>query len=216
AAGEAEGCSGISFTTETFLIAPECATITIPQDGAKGIATDITFNWNEIEDVEWYYVSIGTSPGAKDVLENQIVLTTSYKPKNKLNASQKYFVSVVPYSPSGEAVGCAEISFTTKSNDQHFKTKYGISPNGDGINEFWAIDKIEDYPQNKVSVYNRWGDKVFETHNYDNTTNVFDGTANNLTQLGASKLPEGTYFFEILLQEDFKKISVKGFILIKR
>src|SRR5690606_40143939 len=40
AAGEAEGCPEISFTTITLLTPPECTAITSPRDGEIGIALD--------------------------------------------------------------------------------------------------------------------------------------------------------------------------------
>ena len=44
----------------------------------------------------------------------------------------------------------------------------GISPNGDGINDTWVVDGIQNYPANKVQVFDKWGDMVFEKDNYNN------------------------------------------------
>ncbi|MDI5896084.1 gliding motility-associated C-terminal domain-containing protein, partial [Flavobacterium algoritolerans] len=74
-----------------------------------------------------------------------------------------------------------------------------ISPNGDGINEKFIIDNIDDtvcYPDNTVEIYNRWGVLVYETKGYNNTTNVFDGTSLGRTTVSQSTgLPTGTYFY---------------------
>ncbi|MHA7060220.1 HYR-like domain-containing protein, partial [Aquimarina sp. M1] len=96
------------------------------------------------------------------------------------------------------------------------ETKYGFSPDGDGINEFWEIDGIENYPNNQVSIFNRWGDLVFEIEGYDNTSRVFNGIANRKRSLGGDKLPEGTYFFNIKTEgtNHFKKST--GFLVLKR
>ena len=96
------------------------------------------------------------------------------------------------------------------------ETKYGFSPNGDGINDFWQIDDITNYPNNQVLIYSRWGDLVFETENYDNTTNVFTGIANKSRNLGASQLPEGTYFFEIRVNQPHHFKKLKGYLVLKR
>ncbi|PBJ09049.1 gliding motility-associated C-terminal domain-containing protein [Flavobacterium sp. ACN6] len=76
-----------------------------------------------------------------------------------------------------------------------------FSPNGDGINDIFKIDNIDDlicYPENKVEIYNRWGILVFETTNYNNTTNMFDGTSRGRTTVNQSDgLPTGTYFYII-------------------
>ncbi|WDF58276.1 gliding motility-associated C-terminal domain-containing protein [Flavobacterium sp. KACC 22758] len=74
-----------------------------------------------------------------------------------------------------------------------------FSPNGDGKNDVFVIDGIGDltcYPENNVEIYNRWGILVFETHNYNNTTNAFDGTSRGRTTIRQSEgLPTGTYFY---------------------
>ncbi|OXB02441.1 HYR-like domain-containing protein [Flavobacterium pectinovorum] len=76
-----------------------------------------------------------------------------------------------------------------------------FSPNGDGINDAFKIDSIDDltcYPENTVEIYNRWGILVFETVNYNNTTNAFDGTSRGRTTVKQSEgLPTGTYFYII-------------------
>ncbi|SHH89784.1 HYR domain-containing protein [Flavobacterium defluvii] len=99
---------------------------------------------------------------------------------------------------------------------QKDETKYGFSPNGDGINDFWEIDNITNYPKNEVLIYNRWGDLVFQTENYNNSTNVFNGIANKSRSLGANQLPEGTYFFEIRVNQPHHFKKTKGYLVLKR
>ena len=73
-----------------------------------------------------------------------------------------------------------------------------FSPNGDNKNQYFIIDNITDecYINNSVEIYNRWGVLVFETKNYNNTANVFDGTSKGRTTIKQSEgLPTGTYFY---------------------
>src|SRR5690606_6965990 len=37
-----------------------------------------------------------------------------------------------------------------------------LSPNGDGINEFLMIEAIKDYPENRVTIFNRNGTVLWE------------------------------------------------------
>ncbi|SED16571.1 gliding motility-associated C-terminal domain-containing protein [Tenacibaculum sp. MAR_2009_124] len=97
-----------------------------------------------------------------------------------------------------------------------FKDKYGFSPDDDGINEYWEIPGIENYPKNKVFIYNRWGDLVFEISDYNNSSNVFGGTANKKRSLGADELPEGTYFFQIKIDNPQHQKEQTGFLVLKR
>ncbi|MDP4586836.1 MAG: gliding motility-associated C-terminal domain-containing protein, partial [Flavobacteriales bacterium] len=87
-----------------------------------------------------------------------------------------------------------------------------ISPNGDGINDVFEIIGLEDYPGNRLSVYNRWGRLVFEQDEYDNS---FDGHSQDALTLGNGLLPEGTYFFVLDLGGAGIK-PVKGYIYINR
>ena len=66
----------------------------------------------------------------------------------------------------------------------------GLSPNGDGNNDVWWIDGIEKFPENKVKIFNRWGDKVRDLENYDNTNVYWDGKNND-----GQRLPDGTYYY---------------------
>jgi len=69
-----------------------------------------------------------------------------------------------------------------------------ISDNRDARNPMMKINNITSYPNNKVTVFNRWGDKVFEIRGYDNAQKVFTGDSN---VGGNSELPPGTYFYTI-------------------
>ena len=62
-----------------------------------------------------------------------------------------------------------------------------ITPNNDGINDFWTIKNIENYPFCRVEIYNKWGQLVYQSIGYNNRQK-WDGTSNGNT------LPSGTYF----------------------
>lgn len=71
----------------------------------------------------------------------------------------------------------------------------GISPNGDGRNDYFVIQNIQFLePTNKVTIYNRWGDKVFEMDDYNSldAQKRFEGKQNN-----GKTLPSGVYFYKV-------------------
>jgi gliding motility-associated-like protein len=87
-----------------------------------------------------------------------------------------------------------------------------ISPNGDSKNDTWMIKNIEllqDTRFNHVTIFNRWGDAVFETDNYDNLGRQFNGRNKN-----GSELPAGTYFYKITFASGRKLLT--GYISLKR
>lgn len=95
----------------------------------------------------------------------------------------------------------------------------GVSPNGDGFNDYFYIEDIEEMPNNMVQIYNRWSIKVFETREYDSSGNVFNGFAETGMTFGGARLPGGTYYYVISydsLGDDGKvnRISKMGFLYL--
>jgi gliding motility-associated-like protein len=43
-----------------------------------------------------------------------------------------------------------------------------VTPNGDGINDFFRINGLENFPNSSLFVYNRWGKQIFTSSNYNN------------------------------------------------
>lgn len=84
-----------------------------------------------------------------------------------------------------------------------------ITPNADGIHDFLKIQNIEEYPENVVIIYNKWGNKVWETKAYDNQLNVFEGKANN-----GAELITGNYYYTISKGNGDKSLS--GYLYIQR
>ena len=84
-----------------------------------------------------------------------------------------------------------------------------VTPNGDGIHDFFKIVNIESYPSSNVSIFDRWGGKVFETSNYNNTSNFFNGISDS-----GDELITGNYYYFIDKGNGDK--PERGFIFLKR
>lgn len=80
----------------------------------------------------------------------------------------------------------------------------GFTPNGDEKNDVFTITGIQNYPKNKLSIYNRWGNRVYQKDNYQNT---WDGTWED------KLLPDGTYFY---ILDDGKGKTYSGYLVIYR
>lgn len=83
-----------------------------------------------------------------------------------------------------------------------------FSPNQDGYNDRFVIPDLGNY-RISFTAWNRWGDIVYESENYDNT---WDGTCQGPICMGGGNLPEGTYFYMMQVEE----IILKGYITLKR
>ncbi len=87
----------------------------------------------------------------------------------------------------------------------------GFSPNGDGYNDVFVISKIEDYPDNMLRIFNRWGNMVYEMHDYDNSWN---GTSNVSMLMNGNPLPDGTYYYVLDLGNGNEILT--GYIVLRR
>lgn len=107
--------------------------------------------------------------------------------------------------------GVIDFSTQTVSTPVHL-TKYGIftlakakvndkiivytaiSPDGNGQNDYLIIEGLENYPNNKLMIFNRWGREIFNTESYDTYGNVFKGYANK-GETTNKLLPSGVYYY---------------------
>ncbi len=80
----------------------------------------------------------------------------------------------------------------------------GFSPNGDGVNDYFTVEGIEDFPETQVTIFNRWGNEVYTSPDYKNNWN---GNWNN------KNLPDGTYFYRVGLKDGG---SFSGYVQITR
>jgi gliding motility-associated-like protein len=84
-----------------------------------------------------------------------------------------------------------------------------VTVNENGKHDFLKIVNIEQFPGNKVTIYNRWGDKVFEVSDYDNQNNVFAGLDDS-----GNELPDGNYFY-VIDRNNGRKVK-NGYLYLRR
>lgn len=95
----------------------------------------------------------------------------------------------------------------------------GVNPNDPGGNDYFKIVGLENFPDNRVRVYNRWGVLVFDETKYDTNNNVFRGTSNGRTTIKRDEeLPVGTYFyiFDYVVPETSISKSIQGYLYLNR
>ena len=86
-----------------------------------------------------------------------------------------------------------------------------ITPNGDGVNDVWVIEGLQNYVTNYVQLFDKWGNRVFEKSNYRND---WYGIGSK-----GESLPDGTYYYLIKLNRANVRGGRnvwKGAMLIKR
>jgi gliding motility-associated-like protein len=95
-----------------------------------------------------------------------------------------------------------------------------FSPNGDGIQDYFRIKNIENYPNAKIEIFNRWGKIVYEQENYGNsqmwgeTDAWWNGSSNSNMNFGNEILPSGTYFYILYLNNG--SAPMNGFVYLSK
>lgn len=96
------------------------------------------------------------------------------------------------------------------ASDIPIRIHKAVSPNGDGINEYLIIEAIKDYPENRVTVFNRNGTIVYEVSGYNNGTRAFRGIG-----AGENRVQAGTYFYVAEIRVDGEWKYEKGWFVLR-
>ncbi len=95
------------------------------------------------------------------------------------------------YTLSAGAGGCADSDEVTVTVRPPIRIPNAFTPNGDGHDDTWQIEFIEQFPDNTVSVFNRWGNRIFSAENYSRA-NEWRGDING------QPAPVGTYYYVVV------------------
>ena len=119
--GATDGGADLQFFVDNFEVRltpslpPSCASnvVATPDAACGNFANSIT--WDAAVGADGYYLTIGTSTGASDVLNNvDLGNVLSYSFVGTIGTT--YFYTLSPYNGVGPATSCTEMSFVTNSN----------------------------------------------------------------------------------------------------
>ena len=93
----------------------------------------------------------------------------------------------------------------------------GVSTNGDGKNDGFRIEGIENYRKNTLKIFNRWGVLVYQKEGYTNA-DPFTGYSNGRSTIeSGKKLPQGTYYYILDYQDSNNRTQTKsGWLYLKK
>ena len=167
---------------------------------------NFTNSTNSISDISQTIDFINTSSGAIEYLWNfgDGIFDSTVNVSHNFNIMQldSFKVELIAISTHGCVDSAYRWIYFTKSNDIFIPT--GFSPNNDNQNDDWKIKGIEKYNEAKISVFNRWGQLLFEGNNIKSSWN---GIYNN------ELLPTGDYYFIIDLGNNQK---YNGVVTLKK
>ncbi len=177
------------YTLNIAEIAPACTTLSSPANSATGVSVNPTLSWTAVTPVLGYKLSLGTTSGGTEVLNNVNVTTgTSYNVTSLAN-NTTYYAKVVSYNAVGDATGCTETTFTTIAAAPSCTT---ITSPADG-----ATGVAKNVTITWNSAAGATGYKVY-IGTSSGGTNVVNGTEVATTQYAATLLDGTQYFVKIV------------------
>jgi len=202
-----------SFNTYVWNTGENTPTITTTEGGdysvivANGIGCEgsdnITLEKFPAPIVELSASDNNIAPGDTILLNASGLLSYNWSPDSVLlNISgaeaeaSLYSTTLIKVNGQGEN-GCpgeAEINITVLQDQigNKLKPKKFFSPNNDALSEYWEIERIEEFTQCGVEVYDQEGNKIFESKPY---LNDWDGTSKG------RQVPDGVYYYVIKCDE---------------
>ncbi len=203
-------------TTNTIVVAPEDETVysvTMTEGTCTGSAS-ITITPSQATEFAWedtIYLALGESVSVSGPAGFQ---TYEWSPGEQLhdstvqvvvfNGTESQTVNLIATHPDGcivqKTVVFIVVSLTVPN---------GFSPNGDHINDWFVIPELVDYT-GKLIVWNRWGEVVFQSNNYQNNWGGTCETGSCFENGG--DVTAGTYFYSL----DVGGITKEGYITIVR
>jgi len=123
-------------------------------------------------------------------------------PGHSYNLPGNYTVTLYAYN----SLGCVDTAYMNPFvvvPDPELVIPNAFSPNNDGINDTWVIKGLNAYPDAKVDIYNRWGQRVFGSKGYPTP---WDGRYNGTV------LPVGTFYYVVIANG----ITYSGWLMLFR
>lgn len=167
------------------------ALIANPQVVSPDFVSDTT-SWTKVTGVfiangDEEYLTIGNFRDTMEIANDTLCTKPGTGWQNGFSAYSYYYIDGISFEDKGEA----------------FLPNI-FTPNNDGVNDFIDFEKFSNLKEFEVSIFNRWGTKVFSTN--DSTEKWYGKDDKNKI------LHSGTYYYTISFSTSIKQQSVKGFI----
>ena len=172
----------------------------------------VHLSWNEFSQIDSFLEGteledltvVGYKNGTWELIPSELSPQTSNSKLSGVLSSQTP-ISLADYSALALAVkGIKGVD----GSSGYPRVAEGISPNGDGDNDTWYIEGIENFPQARIYVYNRTGERVFQALNGYLNDWIGDWKERGIP------LPSAPYFYTIDLDAD-GEVDMSGWLYIQ-
>ncbi|WP_160136764.1 T9SS type A sorting domain-containing protein [Chryseobacterium sp. c4a] len=106
--------SVITFNGLTPGTTPACTSLMSPANNAIMVPLSSVISWYPSPGATSYKISIGTTPGGSNIVNQQSVSTTSFTPAAPFSSDTTYYVRIVAVGAGGQSSGCSETKFSTE------------------------------------------------------------------------------------------------------
>ncbi|HSZ25666.1 MAG TPA: Ig-like domain-containing protein, partial [Cytophagaceae bacterium] len=151
--------------------------------------------------------NVATSNGGIITINNSGMYT--YNPPTDFTGTDTYL-----YTIQDRCGHTAQATISIRVYEIIKKTLFipgGFSPNGDGVHDYFELGNTEGYTDIQIKIFNRWGSLIYENSDYK-APNWWDGNSNASMTIG-NRLPDGTYFYEIVTNTGEKYVN---YLTLKR
>jgi gliding motility-associated-like protein len=140
----------------------------------------------------------------------------TWTPQSGETVAGEYGITLDAYSvnnaPSGNVYECHDtISKVITIINDNIMFPTVVTPNGDGINDVFYIHNLVDgqaFPDNELSVYNRYGKRIYFVQDLRNEKDFWDPEKTNS--------PSGTYFYRFIGRGPIRNVEFKGSVEVIR
>ncbi len=158
------------------------------------------------------YIDIGSiEPPKEGILHIQSDGNFQYQPSTSFEGTVHFEYTLCDFRPD-QLCDKAVVNIFISESDQNIQVFEGVSPNGDNYNDFWKIKNIELYPNNRVQLYDRWNNLVYEATGYNNSSVKWEGESNK--GISQRALANGTYFY--IINPGNGHATISGAIVLKK
>lgn len=192
-----------SATNQPPIIEPTTEAVPIEGIITLDLETLISDPDDNLDPTSLYLVNSISEQGASASLDDAFILTLDYGGVQFFGTDR---ISVGVCDLVGE---CVEQELTIEVGGD-IVVYNAVSADGNGLNDTFFLQYVDILPStasNHVSIFNRWGDIVFEITDYNNQDRVFKGLSNS-----GKELPSGTYYYKI----EFSGKTKTGYLSLKR
>ncbi len=193
---DANNCS--STDSIHLILATPTADATVGNGGVICPGTSVNFYSSEGISYNW------TGPQGYITSDQGFVLTGA-----KLENAGWYYVTV---TDSNHCTVTDSTHLTIEANPDCLIIPDLITPDNDKLNDVWYIKGLEAFPNVSVEIYNRWGNLIYKTDDYKND---WGGEVTNGLTIGSGKVPLGTYFYILNLNNSENTPPYKGYIEVQ-